>query len=573
MHWEAGKERTEDGFTIVKWIWGEEPERLNPCYAGTVYSWDILGKTMDGLIDVNPYTHADMPGMAWSWKIEKWAQPWEVDNLVQGVGILGSHWHEDKPSYSKNRVLLNWTDSDESGTLTPSDFILLDDGFWYHVDEVSWDIKVENKSKPYADIKLRNINQTTKQGMMYDRYPVTVTAEYVGHGDGVTATFWLDYAPIVVDSETVFVDGVAQTRDVNYTINYDTGNITFITVPPDCSDITADYTYYTPPVTTCWEELWRQVWDEKKWKVSYKYQHTEYELIGWEDTGWRSYILDESDQIWLRNKYTEKVEEFHVDSVSVTLRISRDTKVKYIEYAGTVEPSMKVKFWLRPDVFWQDGNPYTAEDAKFNWLFFKNNKIPRYTSMWETIYDVSVVTDYKVVVYADRTSQFLLYDYAGTAAILPPPVWRRFDGKPLEEILAYDPSTNTTKPKDAGPWFGLRNETTGQPLGAVTQLYGTGPFIFERYDPTAMYADLWTNPTYTRITTKVYEELVYLFHRIGDVDYNGIIDLWDLAKVGVLYGEYTGKPYADEDVNEDGWVDMRDVAYVSYYWGDKREHP
>lgn len=237
--------------------------------------------------------------------------------------------------------------------------------------------------------------------------------------------------------------------------------------------------------------------------------------------------------------------------------------------------AMDVTFHLRRDVFWQDGRPYTAEDAKFNWLFLRNNQIPRYQTMWEHIIDVEVVNNYEVRVCLDVTSQFLIYDLACTAAMLPPPVWKPFDGKPLEVILAYDPSHNTTKPTNAGPWFGWRDPATGQPLGAVTQLYGTGPFIFDFYDPVGMYADMHAWRCYWKMTDEIQAQLVDMFHRVGDVNYDGIIDDADRDRVSALYGCMIGDPCYDPDVdiNSDGIIDLPDVTLVNAHWGEVREYP
>ena len=68
---------------------------------------------------------------------------------------------------------------------------------------------------------------------------------------------------------------------------------------------------------------------------------------------------------------------------------------KFIEFAGLSEKltGMKIAFWIKPGIFWQCGRTYDAYDAKFNWLFLRDNAIPRYTSTWEYINDVSVIHD------------------------------------------------------------------------------------------------------------------------------------------------------------------------------------
>ena len=308
MHWETGHEKyTTGGETLVNWIWGEKPERMNPCYASTVYAWDYIDHTLDGLIDVNPYTHEDLPAMAESWDV------------------------------------------------------------------------VETPSGPGA---------------------------------------------------------------------------------------------------------------------------------------------------------------------------------------------MEITFHLRKDVFWQDGNPYTADDAKFNWLFLRDNMIPRFTSTWQYIIDVDVIDDYTVKVILSETSQFLLYDLAGTAAMLPPCVWSPWDGKPLLDILAWDPSTTTTKPTGAGPWFGT-------PQGPSTQLYGTGPFVFDYYDSVGMVGEMSQFPGYYRCTEDIRNQKVEMFHRIGDVNRDGTVWADDRGQMGAKFGIFEGEPEYDinVDVNEDGIIDMGDISLANWFFGDQKEYP
>jgi len=79
-----------------------------------------------------------------------------------------------------------------------------------------------------------------------------VTGENVGVGDGTTTTFTLANVGegIVYQSETIYLDGVAQTRDTDYTINYNTGQITFTTAPASGVAITADYKYLSSQIVS-----------------------------------------------------------------------------------------------------------------------------------------------------------------------------------------------------------------------------------------------------------------------------------------------------------------------------------
>jgi len=345
MRWTSGhpNERIEDGDSTIVWCLGEEPESFNPCYASTVYAWEIIGTCLDGLMAVNPYTHADIGWMATSWKI---------DELTNETVTLDSPW-------------------------------------------------------------------------------------YLGYND------------------------------------------------------------------------------------------TAEERILYKDTGETEFIPE----------------------------------------------GMKVTFTLRDDVEWQCGNIYTPSDAEFNLEFFRNNKIPRYMSMWEHLVDVQK-NETSIFVYVNRTSQFLIYDFAGLAAYLPPPVWTPLDGRPLQEILAYNPSHDTTKPTGAGDDWGVGE-------GPATRLYGTGPFVFEHYDAVGMYSEHHANRDYFLTTQEIRDLKTAMFHVIGDVDSDAQIWGSDKTDYGLAYGtlgppkQTPADPGYDPnaDLNSDGEVDAIDGILISWYWGDKKEYP
>jgi len=56
-----------------------------------------------------------------------------------------------------------------------------------------------------------------------------------------------------------------------------------------------------------------------------------------------------------------------------------------------------------------------------------------------------------------------------------------------------------------------------------------------------------------------------------DVDKDGDVDFWDLAKVAAHYGEETEPPYPPWDVDKDGDVDFWDLAKVAAHYGEKYE--
>jgi ABC-type transport system substrate-binding protein len=215
-------------------------------------------------------------------------------------------------------------------------------------------------------------------------------------------------------------------------------------------------------------------------------------------------------------------------------------------------------YYLRNDIFWQDGEQYTAWDAEFSLEFIRDNQIPRYRPAWQNITDVEVIDDYTFTVHANVTSQFLIYDWAALAALLPPQVWGEWDGLPLDEILARDLSLEPG-------WNGV----------TPTNLFGTGPFIFQFYDDVALFGDLWANENYFLTTQEIHDLKVEMFHEIGDVNRDGYIDVFDLSRLGVSYGKFSWEPGydPDADLNQDGVVDARDLALITWHWGEQREYP
>jgi len=67
--WVPGSERTEDGNTVFIYVNGDEPDSFNYNFATTVYEWNVIGQTVDGLTAVNPYNHADIPWIATDWEV------------------------------------------------------------------------------------------------------------------------------------------------------------------------------------------------------------------------------------------------------------------------------------------------------------------------------------------------------------------------------------------------------------------------------------------------------------------------------------------------------------------------
>ena len=84
-------------------------------------------------------------------------------------------------------------------------------------------------------------------GATQEETPVTevVDAELVGMGDDTQTIFTLANSPVVENSERVYVNGVLQSHNGDYTIDYQAGEIEFSAAPADGDPITASYVYET----------------------------------------------------------------------------------------------------------------------------------------------------------------------------------------------------------------------------------------------------------------------------------------------------------------------------------------
>jgi peptide/nickel transport system substrate-binding protein len=286
------------------------------------------------------------------------------------------------------------------------------------------------------------------------------------------------------------------------------------------------------------------------------------------------------DGLMAVNPYTHEDIPWLADSweisepFSTTVTLDSDNRYLEVLAGATVEVTngMNVTFYLNSTVEWQDGNPFVPTDCEFCLEFLRNNEIPRYASMWEHIVDVQVINATAFKIVSDTASQWLLYDFAGVAALLPPPVWRHLDGQPLDYILAFDPSTNTTMPTGAGPRFGTE--------WCPTQLYGTGPFVFAFYDPITMYADMPANRYYFKETAEVAALKTEMFHNIGDVDRDGEVWGVDKTRYSLSFGYELGEPEFDVDADitgplgvPEGKVDAWDGVLISFFFGNKKEYP
>jgi ABC-type transport system substrate-binding protein len=233
---------------------------------------------------------------------------------------------------------------------------------------------------------------------------------------------------------------------------------------------------------------------------------------------------------------------------------------------GNPSAPMNITYTLRRDLHWQDGRCYTAHDAAFNLNFHKTWMVPRYSSIWQFIVDIEVHSDWSFTVMLSETNWVLLYDLAGLSAYLPPQVWDRAWAS-QQEVLDYDPSEpyNVAAGYTAGPWASQ----------VPTNLFGTGPWVFQYYDSVNLFGDLRRNVHYFMTQPATHEMKIRMFHEVGDVNEDGVIDDLDITAISFSFGYFWFEPEYDPevDINGDGIVDIRDLATAAFYLGWKREYP
>jgi len=120
--------------------------------------------------------------------------------------------------------------------------------------------------------------------------------------------------------------------------------------------------------------------------------------------------------------------------------------------------STVLTFKLRRNVLWQDGVEFSAKDVKSTIMFFKDNDIPRFFDNVRNVMEVKTPDNYTVQVAIDGVSHWNLHNIGGLP-ILP------------EHLL-----------KNIGDWRTWQPARLADPVdGSLTQLMGTGPFVFMEY--------------------------------------------------------------------------------------------
>jgi len=217
---------------------------------------------------------------------------------------------------------------------------------------------------------------------------------------------------------------------------------------------------------------------------------------------------------------------------------------------------MTIHFTLRNDVQWQDGKPFTANDAAWALNFMYTRHIPRYWNTIQTLVNAVAVDATHLDVYSNQPGLSLFYDYSGLAAYLPPQIWNRAWAS-NQAVLDYDPR----EAYNVAPGY------TAGPHPPPTNLFGTGPYVFQFYNPTGGYDDEWRNTYYFMTQAAVQTLMTRMFWEVGDQSKDGKIDVTDYTAVSFAFGYVSGEGGydANSDFNTDLIVDMVDLSNAAYH--------
>ncbi|MCK4424830.1 hypothetical protein KAU93_04015, partial [Candidatus Bathyarchaeota archaeon] len=83
-------------------------------------------------------------------------------------------------------------------------------------------------------------------------------------------------------------------------------------------------------------------------------------------------------------------------------------------------------------------------------------------------------------------------------------------------------------------------------------------------------AEASTDPNETDTSNNTFTDGTVKVKIPGDVNGDGVVDIYDLSIVSVAYGTFEGQPGydPDADINKDGLVDGRDLATVTINYGN-----
>lgn len=107
--------------------------------------------------------------------------------------------------------------------------------------------------------------------------------------------------------------------------------------------------------------------------------------------------------------------------------------VKVEEFAWSHPPEvpagMKIRITIRPDMTWQDGNPITTTDIKWNYDYIAHvcpdigTAFPEFVAIWQYYWNSTIISPTVIDVYVNSTGHWKTLDFLGAALQFPQVVW------------------------------------------------------------------------------------------------------------------------------------------------------
>jgi hypothetical protein len=226
---------------------------------------------------------------------------------------FGTLWHEVYPIYSNVYIILDWSDTTQNGILDYCDWILLDDGTWWHVEDVATDLILNEKIMDPIGI------------WWHELYPEFcldwLLTSWEDNGDGrLSPSDQIDMTdPTGLNVVWYHVDRVTFTLLVSNMSNPED------TMYIELKDVPFEDLYYvkTNPLDTKWHEVYPDYSDV-------------YLLTYWEDNC--NGVLSYCDIIELFDIYTQIYSVWHVEELSIDIILNEKITQPVYTYWDELHP-------------------------------------------------------------------------------------------------------------------------------------------------------------------------------------------------------------------------------------------
>jgi len=156
-------------------------------------------------------------------------------------------------------------------------------------------------------------------------------------------------------------------------------------------------------------------------------------------------------------------------------------------------PGQKIRFYIRDDVYWQDGLHVTTADIKWDLDYICHvcpdigTPFPEFVTLWSYYKGSTIINDYVIDIYVNTTGHYKTLDFSGAILEFPQIIWQSL--QTYAAATAFKPwATNYVT------WTG-RTPTGSIPGAVLTCLIGTGGWYMVSWNE-ADLAQLNKNPDY-----------------------------------------------------------------------------